>query len=157
MVNERELLPELIRQAAGRRRESEQHFRAMIVAARAAGLVLTSIAEAAGLSVARVHGILEEEQMQTYAPGPIHSPAISDDVLVVPAKLAYPDYLRHNAYICQDGRSFRDVDRMGFYRRGQIEPHFPAIRAIEDHVPFSSKHANRLRETGSRVDREIAN
>jgi hypothetical protein len=148
---------QLIRQAAAHRREADQHFRAVLLSARAAGLPLTSISGAANLSVSRIHAILEEEKMQTYAPPtPSNTAAATDDVLIVAARIAYPDYLRKPAYICQDGRSFRDVVRLGFYRHGQIEPHFPAIRAIEDHVPFSRDHAARLRATGSPIDRELA-
>ena len=52
-----------------------------------------------------------------------------DDVLIVPGgKIAVDDYLAHDAYMCQPERSFRDVDRVGFYRWGQIERHFPRVR-----------------------------
>jgi hypothetical protein len=149
---------QLIRQAAAHRFVAEQHFRAVLVSARAAGLPLASIAGATDLSVSRIHAILEEEKMQAHAVTALTNSAVAtDDVLIVAARVAYPDYLRYNAYICQDGRSFREVMRLGFYRHGQIEPHFPAIRAIDDHVPFSDEHAKRLRATGSPVDREIAN
>jgi hypothetical protein len=155
MGDQNNLFLQLIRHAAEGRRESEHHFRVIIVMAREAGLPLTAIADAAGLSVARIHAILEEEQMQTRAPASGTTTA-TDDVVVVAAKLAYPDYLHHNAYICQDGRSFRDVHRLGFYRHGQIEVHFPTVRAIEDHVPFSDENVERLRATGSPIDRELA-
>jgi hypothetical protein len=147
---------QLVRQAAERRRESEQHFRAMISAARSVDLPLSRIAKAAHLSVARVHAILEEELMQAATLAPGSAPVASDDVVVVPARFGYSDYLDFNAYICWAGRSFRDVGRMGFYRRGQIEPHFPTIRWIEDNVAFTGEHATRLRATGSPIDLEIA-
>jgi hypothetical protein len=148
---------ELVRKAAERRHESERHFRHMIVAARANGLPLSPIADAANLSVGRIHAILEEEKMQTYASAPSTlDAAATDDVLVVAARIAYDEYLNYNAYVCQDGRSFRDVNRLGFYRQGQIERHFPSIRAIEDHVPFSADHVETLRTSGSPIDHEIA-
>src|SRR5439155_21476119 len=93
---------QLLRQAAERRRESEEHFRSMIRAARSVNLPLSRIAEAASLSVARIHAILEEEQMQTYAP----AATTTDDVLIVAAAIAYDEYLNYHAYVCQTGRSF---------------------------------------------------
>jgi hypothetical protein len=148
---------QLVRLAAEERRRAEQHFRATIAAARASGLPLTPIAEAGRLSVARIHAILEEEKAQTYASAPsTSSPVAADDVLVVAAGSAYDEYLNYHAYICQEGRSFRDVQRIGFYRLGKIEPHFPTIRAAQDHVEFSSENAERLRSSLSPVDRELA-
>jgi hypothetical protein len=146
----------LVREAAGRRADAERNFRDTLVLARQAEVPMASIAEAASLSVSRVHTIIEEKQMQTYASIAPERRVATDDVVIVAAKVAYPDYLGLNAYICQDGRTFRDVVRMGFYRRGKIEPHFPAIRAVEDHVAFSDENAARLRATGSPIDREIA-
>src|SRR5262249_38772481 len=115
------------------------------------------IATAAGLSVARVHAILNEQETEMEMTVlPSEPPVVSDDVLVVAARVAYDEYLNYTAYICQPGRSFRDVNRIGFYRHGKIEPEFPEIRAIEDHVRFTRENANRLRETGSPVDGEVA-
>jgi hypothetical protein len=155
---DRDLLLQLVTQAAERRRESEQHFRAMIVAARANGLPLKAIANAAGLSAARIHAILEEEETMAFAtPMRSSAPNATDrDVLVVAARVAYREYLTYHAYVCQPGRSFREVERMGFYRNGHIEPEFPVIRAIEDHIPFTLEHAATLRTTESAVNREIA-
>lgn len=80
----------------------------------------------------------------------------ADDVLVVAARNAYDEYLHYHAYISQAGRSFRDVHRIGFYRLGKIEPHFPTIRAAEDHVEFSNDNVERLRSSASPVDHELA-
>jgi hypothetical protein len=145
----------LVRQAAARRREAGENFRAMIVAAANANVPLIRIAQAADLSVARIHAILKEEQMSAVAPAPNAPIPATDDVVVVAARIAYDEYMNYDAYICQRGRSFRDVDRMGFYRRGKIERHFPSIRAKEDEVVFTLENANRLRATGSAIDREL--
>jgi hypothetical protein len=146
---------QLVRQAAERRSEAGQNFRAMIVAAASAGVPQTRIAKAADLSVARIHAILQEEEMSAIAPAPNAPVPATDDVVVVAARIAYEEYIHYNAYVCQPGRTFRDVDRMGFYRHSSIERHFPAIRAIEDGVPFTRENADRLRATGSPVDREV--
>ena len=94
--------------------------------------------------------------MQTDTAVPVTSAVATDDVLVVAARNAYDEYLNYHAYVCQAGRSFRDVHRIGFYRHGKIEPHFPTIRASEDHVAFSTENVERLRSSGSAVDRELA-
>ena len=86
----------------------------------------------------------------------IDSPARGDEVLIVAARVAYREYLHYHAYVCQPGRSFRDVERLGFYHRGLIEAEFPSIRAIRDHVTFTPEIAAELEATGSAIDREIA-
>jgi hypothetical protein len=157
MSDQTAVLQQLVRQAAERRNEAELYFRQMIVAARAAGLALKPIATAAGLSVARVHAILNEQEGEMEMTVLPSEPLVAtDDVLVVAARIAYEEYLHYNAYICQPGRSFRDVNRLGFYRHGKIEQYFPEIRAVEDHIRFTRENAKRLRETGSPVDREVA-
>lgn len=79
------------------------------------------------------------------------------DVLVVAAgKIAFEDYRRYNAYMCQPKRSFRDVERMGFYRDGRIEPQFPRIRYRKMNVEFSRANEAALRGTGSALDAEVA-
>jgi hypothetical protein len=159
MNNERpaDLLLQLLRQAAALRQESDQHFRATVVAARAGGVPLAPIAEAAGLSVARIHAILREETaMQVGSPPMYDAPEAADDVVIVAARIAYEEYVHHGAYVCQQGRTFRDAERVGFYRHGNIERHFPEIRAIEDDILFTRENARRLRETGSQTDRDVA-
>jgi hypothetical protein len=80
-----------------------------------------------------------------------------DDVLIVPAgKIAFDDYLRYHAYICQPERSFRDVERIGFYRKRQIEPFFPRIRYRRLNVDFSRESAAALRGSGAPLDAEVA-
>jgi hypothetical protein len=80
-----------------------------------------------------------------------------DDVLVVAGgKIAVADYLRHNAYICQPERSFRDVERVGFYRNGQIEPFFPRIRYRRKNLEWTRANAAALRLNGAALDAEVA-
>jgi len=156
-----ELVLRLVGEAAARRDETERHFREMVVTARAAGIPLARIAEAAGLSTSRVHAIVEEEKelmstlLSTHERPRPTTP--DDDVLVVAGgKIAVADYLRHDAYICQPERSFRDVERMGFYRNGQIEPFFPRIRYRRMNLEWTRATAGELRQTGAALDTEIA-
>ena len=77
-------------------------------------------------------------------------------VVIVAAAQAYWLYQTYGAYVCQDGRSFRDVDRMGFYSNNEIAPHVPFILARRDHVVFSKASAEEYRAKGDGVRREIA-
>jgi hypothetical protein len=74
----------------------------------------------------------------------------SDDVAVVAARVAYPEYLRHHAYVCQPNRAFRQgLTHMGFYAESAIQPHFPRILRHVDVVPFTADGAA-LREHRAR-------
>lgn len=79
----------------------------------------------------------------------------SDDVVVVAARFAYPEYLKRSVYICQAERAFRDgLTHLGFYADGAIQTHVPRIRNREDLITFSHEAAA-LRKGGSDVDRLI--
>ena len=67
------------------------------------------------------------------------------DVVIVAAGGAYPLYLKYAMYFCQPGRTIRDVERMGFYTRNEIKPHFPRILAHRDHVGIDRASAHGLR------------
>jgi len=80
----------------------------------------------------------------------------SDDVVVVAARFAYPEYLTRSVYVCQAERVFRDgLTHMGFYANSAIQPHVPRIRYREDLVNFTEKEAA-ARATGSATDRLIS-
>jgi hypothetical protein len=156
-----ELVLRLVGEAAARRDEAERHFREMLVTARAANIPLNRIAEVAGLSTSRIHAIVgEEHELMSALTATYERPRPStpdDDVLVVAGgKIAVADYLRHAAYICQPERSFRDVERIGFYRNGQIEPFFPRIRYRRRNIEWTRANAQALRQTGAALDVEIA-
>jgi hypothetical protein len=156
-----EVVLRLVREAAARRDETERHFREMVVTARVAGIPLNRIAGVAGLSTSRIHAIVGEEKelmstlLSTHERPRPTTP--EDDVLVVAGgKIAVADYLRHDAYICQPERSFRDVERMGFYRNGQIEPFFPRIRYRRMNLEWTRANATALRQIGAALDAEVA-
>lgn len=79
--------------------------------------------------------------------------ALANEVLVVPARIAWDDYQRVHAYVCQPNRPFQPVKRIAFYTAGQIQPLVPTI--IEpplDSVPFErGKHHGRLGEIVERL------
>jgi hypothetical protein len=77
-------------------------------------------------------------------------------VVVVPARNAYREYLEHGAYVCQPRRPFKPVERMAFYCRGQIEREIPLIRRVMDEVEFSRENADVLRASGEATGGETA-
>lgn len=58
------------------------------------------------------------------------------DVVVVPARNAWPEYQRFHAYVCQPRRSFQHTDRLAFYSYGHIHPVVPAILEVHEEVVF---------------------
>jgi hypothetical protein len=150
-----EVLLEFVAEAARRREEAEHHFRRTITAARSAKFPLARIAEAAGLSVSRIHAITGEENTMTSLATPLADEG--DDLLIVAAgKTAWQDWLDFHAYLCQTERPFRNTEHIGFYHRGVVEPCFPRIRLRRDNVEFSHEHASMLRQSQDELERELA-
>jgi hypothetical protein len=58
----------------------------------------------------------------------------SNDVVIVAARIAWPEYNDFFAYVCQANRPFRQVGRIGFYSKGVIYPLIPKIVATHDEV-----------------------
>jgi hypothetical protein len=80
----------------------------------------------------------------------------SDDVVIVAARFAYPEYLKRGVYVCQAERAFRDgLTHLGFYAEGAIQPEVPRIRHREDLVSFTQEEVAR-RRAGPDADRLIA-
>jgi hypothetical protein len=80
----------------------------------------------------------------------------NDDVVVVAARFAYPEYFQRHAYICQAGRSFRGgLTHLGFYTEGAIQPYLPRILYQEDGVAHSTEEVA-ARRAGSEFDVAIA-
>ena len=77
------------------------------------------------------------------------------DTLVVAAGAAWDYYGRHAAYVCQAGRSFRDTQRLAFYRRKRIESSVPTILDRRDRVPFTPYEASRLLRTKDPLDAHV--
>ena len=57
-----------------------------------------------------------------------------NDIVIVAARSAWPEYNHLHAYICQPNRSFQQVTRLGFYSKGEIHPLIPKIIASHDEV-----------------------
>lgn len=57
-----------------------------------------------------------------------------NDIVIVAARSAWPEYNKLHAYICQPNRSFQQVTRLGFYSKGVIHPIVPRIIASHDEV-----------------------
>lgn len=79
----------------------------------------------------------------------------NDDVVVVAARFAYPEYLARGLYICQAERAFRDgLTHMAFYANSAIQVQVPRIRCREDLVSFTHGEAV-ARQGRSETDRLI--
>lgn len=73
--------------------------------------------------------------------------ANQNDVVVVAARSAWPEYEKYHAYVCQPDRPFRPVERIAFYSDGQINPLVPKILESHDHVEFiPENHRGKLRQ-----------
>ena len=72
------------------------------------------------------------------------------DTVIVAASWAYPWYLTHAAYVCQPGRSFRNVQRMGFYADGEIKTHLPLVRNSVDNVLIADEAVTELARSATR-------
>jgi len=80
-----------------------------------------------------------------------------DDVVVVAARMAYPEYIKHAAYICQPNRSFREgLTHLGFYTDSAIQREVPMVEGREFAVPFTRTEIDRRRQTRNSVDGRIA-
>lgn len=98
-----------------------------------------------------------EEAAQRKLPRRSTSPTVRDaDTVIVAAKIAYPEFQRLSAYVCQPKRSFRDGVRFfGFYSERTIHPVFPAIVERRQDLPFTHEEIECLRD-GDERDRQVA-
>ncbi len=73
----------------------------------------------------------------------------NDDVVVVAARVAYPEYLEHGVYVCQPNRAFRDgLTHMAFYAESAIQPQVARIIHRADPVPFTEEEAAKRDRAG---------
>ncbi|WP_339908874.1 hypothetical protein [Symmachiella dynata] len=81
--------------------------------------------------------------------------ANANDVAIVAARSAWPEYNELHAYICQPNRPFQQVSRMGFYSQGVIYPLVPKIIEAFDEIEIRrNKHQGEL---GDLVNRLVEN
>lgn len=60
----------------------------------------------------------------------------ANDVVVLPARRAWPEYLEHSVYVCQANRSFQPVSRIAFYSQNRVHPLVPEILEVHEAVAF---------------------
>ncbi|MFD7877726.1 hypothetical protein ACFV5G_27115 [Streptomyces sp. NPDC059766] len=70
------------------------------------------------------------------------------DTVIVPARFAWPEYQRFDAYICQPHRAFHNVSYCGFYTLNAIQPVVANIRSYHPDVLMTHENAQRLRDMG---------
>lgn len=88
--------------------------------------------------------------------------ASPNDVVIVAARQAWPEYEEFKAYVCQSNRPFQQVRRMGFYCKNRIYPLVPKILDIIDDVEIVTgkyegelgKLVDYLDKNSLRIDRE---
>ena len=93
------------------------------------------ISERDGFLLRELRRLFEEDGLLGYP----------EDTVIMAAGRAYPQYLRHAAYWCQAGRSFRPGLRyLGFYSQKTIHPEIARIEWRQDHVPCTREQAAAL-------------
>lgn len=60
--------------------------------------------------------------------------ASDNDIVVVAARIAWPEYNELHVYVCQANRPFQQVSRVAFYSKGVIHPLVPKILESHDDV-----------------------
>lgn len=60
--------------------------------------------------------------------------ASPNDVVIVAARQAWPEYEELHAYVCQPNRPFQQVGRLGFYSKNRVYPLVPKILLVQDDV-----------------------
>lgn len=105
-----------------------------------------SLADVSGLVSEQARFLLRELQALLIEDALVDN----DDVVVVAARAAYPEYLEHHVYICQPNRAFRDgLTHLGFYTDGAIQPYVARIIERVDAVPFTTDEVKRRRAAGN--------
>ncbi len=82
---------------------------------------------------------------------PVILPENSDRAVVVAARKALPEYLRHSVYICQPNRAFQRCSRLAFYTNNKIDRRIPRILG---QVEAISKNEVETRKDITDLDRE---
>ena len=103
------------------------------------------LADPAGLVAEQARFLLRELQSLLIEEGLVET----DEVVVVAARVAYPEYLKHAGYVCQPNRAFRDgLTHMAFYAEAAIQPQVARIVHRIGSVPFTAAEASQRRLTG---------
>lgn len=110
------------------------------------------VADTSGLVSEHARFLLRELQALLVEDGLVDN----DDVVIVAARSAYPEYLEHGFYVCQPNRSFRlGLTHLGFYARQAIQREVPRIVHHEAAVPFTREEIIR-RRVGEPHDQRVA-
>lgn len=81
--------------------------------------------------------------------------ASTNDVVVVAARNAWPEYNQIHAYVCQPNRPFQQVSRVAFYSKGVIYPLVPKIlESYDDVVMIAGQYSGTLGDLVERILKE---
>lgn len=144
------LLLEHLAELADEREASERRFRRVLALGSSMGVPVADLSVKARLSRSRVNGILalEGTSLQPVSEEMIeHVLEHANLVVIVPAnRVAYLDYSRYCAYICQPNRTFgNDPTRIAFYADQEVKQQVPRIRRAFTDVVFSEDTVATLR------------
>ena len=82
---------------------------------------------------------------------------LPENTVIVAARSAYPQYLRHGAYVCAPGRRFRQgIQYLGFYTEKEIKPEVARIQHIQPVVSITPAGVASLREAGDSTSQRLA-
>jgi hypothetical protein len=155
------LLLEHLAELADEREASERRFRRVLALGSSMGVPVADLAEKARLSTSRVNGILalEGTSLEPVSEETIeHVLEHANLVVIVPAnRVAYLDYGRYCAYICQPNRTFRnDPTRVAFYADQEVKQEVPRIRRTFTDVVFSQDTVAALTASDDVEEAELA-
>jgi hypothetical protein len=85
------------------------------------------VSEREAFLLRELQGMLEEEEL-------IYS---AKDTLVIPGRHAWPEYKEFHAYVCQPGRSFRQVSHIAFYTENKIRELVPKVLKLYPNVEMT--------------------
>ncbi len=147
-------LLELLREQAEGRQELEEKLTRTLEAARAAGIAIPLLAEAAGLTASRIHARLQKHRSLPPHLHPLPDEEVNELLeqafavaIVAAGRGGYREYRRYGAYICQAGRAFRNnPGHFAFYADGEVKPEIAAVLGRRDQLLLSPETAQQLRE-----------
>lgn len=96
-----------------------------------------------------LHGI--ERVSETYSRRPVKR----FDTVVVPGSQAWDLYNKENVYICQPGRSFRQIDRLSFYTEKSVKADIPWITKRTDNMDWSLAEEQRLLSSSKSDEKKL--
>lgn len=78
-----------------------------------------------------------------------------DRVLVVGARRAYGEYHEYGHYFCQPNRSFKPVEHLAFYRKGEMKPEIPRVVDSVESVTLTEERIRTSEQLSTQQEEEL--